>query len=76
MLSLRLLSQQSSTTLKTVTRRMLSTASSEASAVQLYQYAICPFCSKCKATLDYAKVPYQAIEVNPLTKAEIKWYEE
>ena len=40
--------------------------------VQLYQYAICPFCNRVKALLDYAGVPYQTTEVNPLTKAEIK----
>lgn len=78
MLSSRLVLQ--STSLKVITRRALSTASvgsadSSPAAVQLYQYAICPFCSKCKAALDYAKVPYQAIEVNPLTKSEIKWYD-
>lgn len=41
--------------------------------LRLYQYAICPFCNKTKAVLDYAQVPYEAVEVNPLTKAEIKW---
>lgn len=40
--------------------------------IQLYQYAICPFCNRVKALLDYAGVDYQTVEVNPLTKAEIK----
>jgi glutaredoxin len=40
--------------------------------IQLYQYAICPFCHRVKALLDYAGVDYQVTEVNPLTKAEIK----
>ena len=54
--------------------RALSTAASEGdSIVQLYQYAICPFCNKTKAVLDYANVRYDTVEVNPLTKAEIKW---
>jgi len=41
--------------------------------LELYQYAICPFCNKTKAFLDYSGLPYNAIEVNPLTKQEIKW---
>jgi microsomal prostaglandin-E synthase 2 len=41
--------------------------------ILLYQYAICPFCNKTKALLEYAGVDYRAIEVNPLTKSEIKW---
>lgn len=39
----------------------------------LYQYEVCPFCCKVKAALDFYKVPYQVIEVNPLTSAELKW---
>lgn len=44
--------------------------------VKLYQYTICPFCNKAKALLAYADIDYSAIEVNPLTKAEIKWSKE
>ena len=41
----------------------------------LYQYQICPFCNKTKAFLDYVAIPYKIVEVNPLTKAELKpWY--
>jgi len=39
----------------------------------LYQYTVCPFCCKTKAVLDYYKVPYRTVEVNPLTKKELKW---
>ena len=65
--------------IQTFARRALSTTVTSdgegvAATVQLYQYAICPFCNKAKALLDYARVPYQSIEVNPLNKAEIKWY--
>jgi len=46
-----------------------------APSVTLYQYAICPFCNKAKALLSYAGIDYEAVEVNPLTKAELKpWY--
>lgn len=41
--------------------------------VTLYQYAVCPFCNKVRAALDYYNVPYKIVEVNPLTKTEIKW---
>ena len=42
----------------------------------LYQYAICPFCNKVKALLDYAKQDYDIVEVNPLSKAELKQFDE
>jgi microsomal prostaglandin-E synthase 2 len=39
--------------------------------ITLYQYAICPFCNIVKAVLHYHETPYQAVEVNPLTKSEL-----
>lgn len=39
----------------------------------LYQYDVCPFCNKVKAMLDYHGVPYDVVEVNPLTKSEMKF---
>lgn len=41
--------------------------------ILLYQYDVCPFCCKVKAILDFHKIPYEVIEVNPLTKGELKW---
>lgn len=41
--------------------------------VVLYQYNSCPFCNKVRAYLDYARIPYAVVEVNPLFKSEIKW---
>ncbi|XP_022769212.1 prostaglandin E synthase 2 [Durio zibethinus] len=41
--------------------------------VVLYQYEACPFCNKVKAFLDYNNIPYKAVEVNPISKKEIKW---
>lgn len=43
------------------------------SHVTVYQYEVCPYCCKVKAALDYYKLPYTVVEVNPLTKAELKW---
>eukprot|EP00252_Welwitschia_mirabilis_P013374 TRINITY_DN29455_c0_g1_i1.p1 TRINITY_DN29455_c0_g1~~TRINITY_DN29455_c0_g1_i1.p1 ORF type:complete len:335 (-),score=61.71 TRINITY_DN29455_c0_g1_i1:477-1481(-) len=41
--------------------------------IVLYQYEACPFCNKVKAFLDYHDLPYKIIEVNPISKKEIKW---
>ncbi|CAA0816655.1 Glutathione S-transferase family protein [Striga hermonthica] len=41
--------------------------------VVLYQYEACPFCNKVKAFLDYYDIPYKIVEVNPISKNEIKW---
>ncbi|XVE94531.1 hypothetical protein REPUB_Repub02eG0016800 [Reevesia pubescens] len=41
--------------------------------VVLYQYEACPFCNKVKAFLDYNNIPYKIVEVNPMSKKEIKW---
>jgi len=46
-----------------------------APSVQLYQYEICPFCCKVKAFLDWQKMPYRTVEVNPLSKKELKFSE-
>jgi len=41
--------------------------------LKLYQYEVCPFCCKVKAVLDYKKIPYEKIEVNPMTHEELAW---
>lgn len=35
----------------------------------LYQFALCPFCSKVRAGLELKGIPYRTVEVNPRTKA-------
>jgi len=42
---------------------------------KLYQYKICPFSNIAKVYLDYQKIPFQAVEVNPLTKTELGFSE-
>ena len=42
------------------------------SDVKLYQYQICPFCNITKSLLAYTNLEYESVEVNPLTKAELK----
>lgn len=39
--------------------------------LQLYQYEVCPYCCKVKSVLDYKKIPYEKIEVNPMTHEEL-----
>lgn len=39
--------------------------------LKLYQYEVCPYCCKVKAVLDYKKIPYEKIEVNPMTHEEL-----
>ncbi|XP_034294628.1 prostaglandin E synthase 2 [Pantherophis guttatus] len=39
----------------------------------LYQYKTCPFCSKVRAFLDYHRLPYDIVEVNPVMRKEIKF---
>jgi microsomal prostaglandin-E synthase 2 len=42
--------------------------------VTLYQFESCPFCRKARAVLDLCNVPYDVVEVNPLTKSETKGF--
>jgi len=42
---------------------------------QLYQYKICPFSNIAKVFLNYQMIPFQSVEVNPLTKSELGFSE-
>lgn len=53
----------------------LSTAPAVAN-ITVFEYKICPFCNKVKAYLDFLELDYTSIEVNPLTKSEIKFQKE
>lgn len=39
--------------------------------LKLYQYEVCPYCCKVKSVLDFKKIPYEKIEVNPMTHEEL-----
>eukprot|EP00602_Paraphysomonas_sp_CaronLab_P000935 CAMPEP_0185032184 /NCGR_PEP_ID=MMETSP1103-20130426/20092_1 /TAXON_ID=36769 /ORGANISM="Paraphysomonas bandaiensis, Strain Caron Lab Isolate" /LENGTH=257 /DNA_ID=CAMNT_0027567983 /DNA_START=46 /DNA_END=819 /DNA_ORIENTATION=+ len=41
--------------------------------ITLYQYATCPFCNRVKSYFDYSGIDYKTIEVNPLSKDQIKF---
>lgn len=57
--------------LSLVVRPFSHNESESKSVPKIYQYQICPYCHRVKAYLDYLKVQYQAVEVNPLTKSEL-----
>ncbi|XP_050537640.1 prostaglandin E synthase 2 [Daktulosphaira vitifoliae] len=39
----------------------------------LFQYPTCPFCCKVRAFLDYFKISYNIVEVDPMLKQQISW---
>ncbi|CAB3406463.1 unnamed protein product [Caenorhabditis bovis] len=41
--------------------------------LRLYQYETCPFCCKVRAFLDYYGFSYEVVEVNPVTRSQIKF---
>ena len=61
-----------------ITRRSLSshTSGPVVPSITLFQYEICPFCNINKALLSYTNTDYNMTEVNPLSKAEIKFSQE
>jgi microsomal prostaglandin-E synthase 2 len=42
---------------------------------KLYKYKICPFSNIAKVLLEYQKIPFESIEVNPLTKEQLGFSE-
>ncbi|CAI2351075.1 unnamed protein product [Caenorhabditis sp. 36 PRJEB53466] len=44
--------------------------------LRLYQYETCPFCCKVRAFLDYYGFSYEVVEVNPVTRSQIKFSNE
>lgn len=62
-------------TVAAVTLTTIATSSEQPSPdITIYQYHICPFCNRVKALLDYSGTHYHTVEVNPLTKNEIKQF--
>jgi len=49
------------------------TENSKIPSITLYQYYTCPFCCKVRAFLEYYGLEYNIVEVNPLSKKELKF---
>jgi len=43
--------------------------------LKLFMYSVCPFCNKLKAFMDYHRLSYEVVEVNPMNKNELKFSE-
>jgi microsomal prostaglandin-E synthase 2 len=41
--------------------------------LRLYQYQTCPYCCKVRAMLDYYGFSYEVVEVNPVTRSQLKF---
>ncbi|KAI1716400.1 glutaredoxin domain-containing protein [Ditylenchus destructor] len=54
-------------------RRIVSDFDKTGLNLKFYQYQSCPFCCKLRAFLDYYGFSYDVIEVNPVTKSQIKF---
>jgi microsomal prostaglandin-E synthase 2 len=65
------LCEQAAGTRSTSSTSSTSTTAATPTKLVLFQYQICPFCNRVKAYLDFFKIPYDVVEVNPLTKAEL-----
>ncbi|KAH9514530.1 Prostaglandin E synthase 2 [Bulinus truncatus] len=56
-------------------RQVLVPTDTSGLKLTLYQYQTCPFCCKVRAALDYYGFSYDVIEVNSVTKKQLKWSE-
>jgi len=55
-----------------VSRTIVTSTDKTGLGLRLYQYQTCPFCSKVRAFLDYYGFSYEVVEVNPVTRKQIK----
>ena len=58
-----------------ISRRVPSTSTAfpEGTRFVFYQYQTCPFCCKVRTLLDYFGIGYDLVEVNPVTKGQLRW---
>jgi microsomal prostaglandin-E synthase 2 len=67
--SVRFLTSEATTT---TTGNQTQTIPSPPLDITLYQYSTCPFCNRVKSYLDFMKLKYKVVEVNPMSKKELK----
>lgn len=56
-----------------VARSIRNSADNTKIKFTLYQYQTCPFCCKARAFLDYFGLNYDVIEVNSVTRKQMRW---
>jgi len=56
-----------------ISRKIISDVDKTGLNLRLYQYQTCPYCCKLRAFLDYYGFSYDVVEVNPVTKDQIKF---
>lgn len=56
-----------------LSRKLVNANDKTGLGLRLYQYQTCPFCSKVRALLDYYGLSYEVVEVNPVTRNQIKF---
>lgn len=44
--------------------------------VVVYQYQACPYCYRVKSYLDFLRIPYKTVEVNPITKSQLFYFKD
>lgn len=57
-------------------RKIVSPADKLDLGLRLYQYQTCPYCSKVRAMLDYYGFSYEVVEVNAVTRSQLKFSKE
>jgi len=56
-----------------LSRKIISPTDKHGLDLRLYQYQTCPYCSKVRAVLDYYGFSYEVVEVNPVTRSQLKF---
>ncbi|KAI6191818.1 Microsomal prostaglandin E synthase 2 [Aphelenchoides bicaudatus] len=56
-----------------LSRKIVSPVDKLGLDLRLYQYQTCPYCSKVRSVLDYYGFSYEVVEVNPVTRSQLKF---
>lgn len=56
-----------------IARKVFNEKDTSGLKITLFQYQTCPFCCKVRAFLDYHGISYNVIEVDGVTKKDLKW---
>uniref|UniRef100_A0AC35FSB6 Prostaglandin E synthase 2 n=1 Tax=Panagrolaimus sp. PS1159 TaxID=55785 RepID=A0AC35FSB6_9BILA len=59
-----------------LSRKIINEEDKTQLGLRLYQYQTCPYCCKVRAVLDYYGFSYEVVEVNPVTRSQLKFSKE